>query len=88
VQNAIKHSGARAIAVRVRGGQNISATIEDDGRGFDVAEAWGKGLGLISMQERVDTLGGRFDIRSVPGGGTRIEVSVPLQATAGTPVAV
>jgi signal transduction histidine kinase len=87
VQNAIKHSGARTITVHVRGGHVIAAAIEDDGRGFDVAGAWGTGLGLISMQERVDTLGGRFDIRSVPGGGTRIEVSVPLHVTATTTVA-
>jgi signal transduction histidine kinase len=53
-------------------------TIVDDGSGFDVNAAWGKGLGLISMQERVEAIGGTFSIRSAVGGGTRIEVAVPL----------
>jgi signal transduction histidine kinase len=88
IQNAMKHSGARTISVRVRGGDPLTATIEDDGKGFDVQGAWGKGLGLISMQERVETLSGTFEVRSTPEGGTRVEVKVPLHATAATTVAV
>jgi NarL family two-component system sensor histidine kinase LiaS len=46
--------------------------------GFDLAEGWGKGLGLLSMSERLDAIGGSFKINSSPGAGTRVEVVVPL----------
>jgi signal transduction histidine kinase len=49
----------------------------DDGNGFDVRAAEGKGLGLISMNERVDSIGGTLRILSSPGTGTCIEVKVP-----------
>jgi signal transduction histidine kinase len=52
-------------------------TIVDDGVGFDVDAVWGRGLGLISMHERVEAIGGTFEIRSNPGAGTRLEVRVP-----------
>jgi signal transduction histidine kinase len=39
-------------------------TIDDNGVGFDVTGAWGKGLGLVSMQERVEAMDGRMEIRS------------------------
>jgi signal transduction histidine kinase len=55
----------------------IALTIVDDGVGFDVDVAWRKGLGLISVLERVEAIGGTFDIQSSPGAGTRLEVSVP-----------
>ena len=51
----------------------------DDGIGFDVDGAWGKGLGLISMSERLDAIGGTFRIRSRPGEGTLLEITAPLQ---------
>jgi signal transduction histidine kinase len=48
--------------------------------GFDVDAAWGKGLGLVSMSERLEAIGGQLDIRSKPGAGTLIQVKVPLPA--------
>jgi signal transduction histidine kinase len=45
--------------------------------GFDVEAAWGKGLGLVSMGERLEAVGGTFEIHSKPGAGTRLEVRVP-----------
>ena len=56
-------------------------TIADDGVGFDVNAAWGRGLGLISMGERIETIEGTLAIRSTPGSGTTVEVAVPLHAT-------
>ncbi len=44
--------------------------------------AAGKGLGLPGMQERVQVLGGDFEIRSVPGSGTEITVRLPLEVAA------
>ena len=78
LQNALKYSKARNVSVDLRGvSDGIALTIVDDGVGFDVDAAWGRGLGLISMHERVEAIGGTFEIRSSPGAGTRLEVSVP-----------
>lgn len=79
LQNALKYSGAREVSVDLRGGsESLALTVADDGTGFDVDAAWGKGLGLISINERVEAIGGTFEIRSAPGAGTRVEVTVPL----------
>ena len=39
---------------------------------------WAKGLGLVSMKERLEAIGGFLEIRSSPGCGTRVEATVPL----------
>jgi signal transduction histidine kinase len=79
LQNAIKYSRGHKVAVQLRGRrESLSLTIEDDGVGFDVDSNWNSGLGLISMHERLDAVGGTLKIHSRPGAGTRLEVSVPL----------
>jgi signal transduction histidine kinase len=79
LQNANKHSEARNVAVDLTGASDgIALTIVDDGVGFDVDAAWRRGLGLISVRERVEAIGGTFALRSSPGAGTRLEVSVPV----------
>lgn len=79
VQNALRYSGAEVVSMHVRGGANrLTLSVVDDGAGFDVEAVRGTGLGLIGMSERVETLGGTFEIRSQPGAGTRLEVTVPL----------
>jgi signal transduction histidine kinase len=76
--NAIKHGGAHEISVRLDGGsEGLELAVVDDGAGFDVGKSWGHGLGLISMAERLRSVGGRLDIRSSAGAGTRVEVLVP-----------
>jgi signal transduction histidine kinase len=78
LQNALKYSKAHNVSVDLRGvSDRIALTIVDDGVGFDVDAVWGRGLGLISMHERVEAFGGTFEIRSSPGAGTRLEVGVP-----------
>jgi signal transduction histidine kinase len=53
--------------------------IRDNGQGFNPQEHRSAGhLGLWSMQERVEQLGGRFEIESVPGQGTRVCATVPV----------
>ena len=59
LQNAVKHSRARTVASICGGLHGLTLTVTDDGGGFDVDEVWGKGLGLISMNERVEALGAR-----------------------------
>jgi signal transduction histidine kinase len=79
LQNAIKYSGARDMAVHLIGGPaGLTLSVIDDGVGFDVEEAWGKGLGLASMSERLETVGGSLEIQSMPGEGTQVTASVPL----------
>jgi signal transduction histidine kinase len=79
LQNALKYSRAHEVSVNLSGGSDgLALTIVDDGVGFDVHGAYGKGLGLISMGERLQAVGGTFDIRSRPGAGTRLAVTVPV----------
>jgi signal transduction histidine kinase len=81
LQNALKYSDARTVTIGVRGGpQTLAVAISDNGRGFDVDACWGKGLGLVSIRERIDAVGGTLDIRSTPGMGTSLWVDVPLSA--------
>jgi signal transduction histidine kinase len=80
LQNATKYSGAHMVSVHLSGTPDgLVLTVEDDGRGFDVETAWGTGLGLMSMSERVEVVGGTLQVRSQPGAGTRLEVKVPLK---------
>ena len=79
LQNVLKYSRARQVSVRLtRVPEGLTVTIVDDGIGFDIDEAWGKGLGLIGMNERVEAIGGAFEVRSGAGAGTRLYVAVPL----------
>ena len=79
LQNALKHSKAHKVSVQLIGWRGVLAlSIVDDGVGFDVDGAVGKGLGLISMNERLDAVGGSMEIRSKPGVGTELTIRVPL----------
>jgi signal transduction histidine kinase len=78
--NSIKHSGAQHIRVELHGTDDaIALRIVDDGSGFDPSSIHG-GLGLVSMRERVFSLGGGIAIHSQPSHGTRVDVRVPLSA--------
>jgi len=80
MHNAIKHSGAKSLMVRLTSDDDLILEIRDDGVGFDVEGArLGTGLGLISMRERVHVVGGEFEIWSSPGRGTRIRVRTPIR---------
>jgi PAS domain S-box-containing protein len=80
LQNAVKHSGVRRFDVELRGApEGIHLTVRDAGLGFDTeAIASTRGLGLISMQERVNLVKGTLSIESAPNLGTTIHVRVPL----------
>jgi signal transduction histidine kinase len=82
MQNAIKYSGARTIRVELKGDeQGIALTIVDNGTGFDVEAAAGTGLGLISMHERAESVGGTLKVVSRKGAGTRLQVTVPCRTS-------
>ncbi|HET7479741.1 MAG TPA: ATP-binding protein [Rubrobacteraceae bacterium] len=75
--NARRHSGARNILVSLRiEGEDLVSEVSDDGQGFMAAAA--PGVGLKSMQERAQALGGTLEIESEPGKGTRVRIRVPL----------
>jgi signal transduction histidine kinase len=80
--NAVKHSDAGHIWVDLTGGPaSVALTITDDGKGFDVNGPPTAGLGLISMRERVESVGGVLDIHATPASGTRLTVTLPIQAS-------
>jgi signal transduction histidine kinase len=79
LSNVVKHSGALAAEVALaREDGHIELRIADSGRGF-AADLEHAGLGLISMRERVRSVGGRFVVHSANGSGTRIGVRVPIR---------
>lgn len=75
--NISRHSAATAAEVHLAysAGQ-VNLTIADNGRGFQVNSPNGKGLGLRSMRERVEALGGDLNIQSEPARGTRLTAEV------------
>ena len=82
--NIAKHAQATQVSIAIsKQDGGILFSVEDDGKGFDVKEAFGrdptkKGLGLSAMYERGRILGGSLDIWSEKGTGTRITFKVPL----------
>jgi nitrate/nitrite-specific signal transduction histidine kinase len=80
LNNALKHAAARNVLVRLAtdNGRTL-LEIEDDGRGFVVDTADGRGgMGLANMRERASRLGGSLDILSAPGHGTTVRATVTL----------
>ena len=78
LQNAAKHSNAQYFNVQLWGAQEeANLMVKDSGRGFDVAAARaGRGIGLVSMQERIWLVNGDLSIESQPQRGTRIHAHV------------
>src|SRR5215218_6021181 len=76
--NARRHSGAGSVEVGLRTeNQDVLAEVVDDGRGFDLASVR-PGVGLSAMRERIEGLGGKIEVRSRPGEGTKVTVRVHL----------
>ncbi len=82
LRNALKHSGVRHFFVSLQGtAAEVELEVSDKGAGFDPEQAkWGKGLGLVSMEERAHLVHGIFSVTSKVSGGTRIVIRVPLVA--------
>ena len=77
--NALSHSGASSIVLRV-GTDDRAAYVEviDDGRGFDPGDRSRAGMGTFTMRERVALVNGSLEITTAPGEGTRVWATVPL----------
>jgi signal transduction histidine kinase len=89
-QEALTNIGKYADASRARvalsfPNSHARLVVSDDGRGFNPEAVGGPtrhgGLGLYGMRERVELIGGRLEIQSAPGEGTRVEVSAPVSVT-------
>ena len=79
LQNALRHSGADRVAVRLHGENGaLLLEVEDDGAGFDpdTPGLRSRRLGLTSMEERARRVGGRLAIRSAPGAGTTVRLEL------------
>ena len=81
--NVVRHAQATRVAVtltRTLGG--VLLAVEDNGRGFSPYRAPAlpgqRHMGLISMQERAEIMGGHLEVHSAPGQGTRVQVTLPL----------
>lgn len=74
INNSIKHAAAKNAVVQVtRDAQQISITVEDDGKGFDpVILQQSKGIGFTNIQNRVNFLKGKMDVHSQPGKGVSV----------------
>lgn len=81
ITNAVKHSHARHVDVKLKFDAGlVRLCVEDDGAGFDANKAFSAEhghFGLLGMSERAEQLGANFSLRSRPGKGTEVVVSVP-----------
>jgi signal transduction histidine kinase len=82
LSNAIVHGGARRLTVTLkRLADYVELTVMDDGKGFDTEAVRrnGRGLGLVSMEERACAIGGNFQVIGRPGQGTTVSMRVPAE---------
>lgn len=78
VSNAARHSGASRIFIRVRQGERgIVLEVSDSGKGMAENSRWRGGRGLVAMEQRARALGGRLELATSRGGGTRVRCEVP-----------
>lgn len=75
--NALRHAGAGTVEIAIESDRReLRLEVRDDGHGFDQAQA--RGLGLLTMRERAQQLGGTLSIDTAPGGGTLVRATLPL----------
>ena len=88
--NALQHAGAASIEVTLdTGGDTVRLIVADDGAGFDLAGTLreSRRLGLTSMRERAEALGGTVHVDTAPGAGTRVSWRCPVPAEVADPAA-
>ena len=79
--NAAKHADASVVDVSAAAGEGVlRLEVRDDGRGGATV---GAGSGLVGLTDRVEALGGRLTLHSPPGGGTTLQVTLPLTVPTG-----
>ncbi|HET6379846.1 MAG TPA: GAF domain-containing sensor histidine kinase [candidate division Zixibacteria bacterium] len=90
VSNALRHAQPGVVRVRLQAlSDALSISVEDDGAGFDPdaldgVPGRGERRGLVNMRERAEGIGGSLEVRSRPGAGTRIILTLPTRTLGGT----
>jgi signal transduction histidine kinase len=79
LNNALKHAHANRVQIRLRFGEAATELeVSDDGIGFEpTIERLGGGFGISGMKERAQKLGGKIEVETAPGKGTKVTVWVP-----------
>jgi signal transduction histidine kinase len=78
IHNIVRHANATRVEIKIAvAGHRLQLHIADDGQGFD-PEAVGDGHGLRSMHRRAEDISGRLEIRSAPGAGTELRLTVQM----------
>jgi ligand-binding sensor domain-containing protein/signal transduction histidine kinase len=86
LNNVVKYAEASEVVIRLRLEPSaLCISITDNGRGFVVKESDASGNGLQNMKKRMETVGGRFEIESSPGNGTRIHLQIPIKSRSVSP---
>ena len=76
IENCARHSAAKHVYVVLKlSPRGAALRVEDDGKGFEAART--RGVGILGMEERVTLLGGRFQVVSEPGRGTKVTAELP-----------
>jgi signal transduction histidine kinase len=81
LHNAIRHAPGAALGVTLRANaESVTLRVRDDGPGFDPASLphTRRGMGLATMRERANEIGGRLEVRGRAGAGTTVTITVPL----------
>lgn len=83
LNNVAKHAEARRVCILLtRQGDELTALVEDEGRGFDPERAESgsdrRGIGLLGMRERIGLVGGTLVVESSEGKGTVVQARIPL----------
>jgi two-component system sensor histidine kinase TtrS len=93
--NIAKHAGATRVSIELvavtgeaqpAGSEAITLIVRDNGRGMK-SKGNGRGLGIAGMRERVEALGGHFEVRGMPGNGVTVSAKIPVSASAATQAA-
>lgn len=80
LQNALRHAEATRVVITLENvGRFARVIVADNGLGFDPAQADGTGLGLATMRERMEAIGGHCEVTSTPYGGTTVTLTAPCE---------
>ncbi len=78
MQNSLKHADCRNITIAIEETETgLKVTAKDDGKGFDMNDTTGNGIGLNNMKKRAELIGADYSIQSVTGGGTSMKLFIP-----------
>jgi signal transduction histidine kinase len=79
LQNSIKHAHCKNIQVALNTTEKqLQLSLQDDGKGFEIKNNTGSGIGLSNMKKRTELIGGSFNLESKKDSGTQLSITIPL----------